>query len=55
VIQIGEAFTPIETPSAKIKRPAWGWLCVAQLNIAAACKGFALKLHKRKKHRGFVQ
>ena len=57
VIQIGERgdFIQVETPPANIKRPAFDWLCIAQLNIAAACKGFALKLYKRKKHRGFVR
>jgi len=55
VLQVGDAFTPIETPPAKSKRPAFDWLCVAQLNLAAACKAFALKLHRRLKHRGFVQ
>ena len=55
VIKIGDTFAQVETPPAKLKRPAFDWLCVAQLNVAAACKAFALKLHRRKKHRGVVK
>jgi len=59
VIKIGEEFTEVGTPAAKPKRPAWDWLCIAQLNTAAAFKILALRIGKlrgakRKKHRGFV-
>jgi len=54
VIQIGGEFTQVETPMAKIKRPAFNWLYIAQLNIAAAFKISALKINKRKKHRGYI-
>ena len=60
VIQIGEAedFVAVKTPRAKIKRPAFNWLCVAQLNFAARMKAFAMRRAdsaKRRKHTGFVQ
>jgi len=60
VIQIGEAedFVAVKTPQAKIKRPAFNWLCVAQLNFAARMKAFAMRradAAKRRKHTGFVQ
>ncbi|MCL2446973.1 MAG: hypothetical protein FWD06_09440 [Oscillospiraceae bacterium] len=60
VLQVGEPenFTPVATPAAKIKRPLFGWLCVAQLNIAGRFKAFGVKLHaknKQRKHTGYIQ
>jgi len=52
VIKIGEEFAQGETPQAKIKRPKFNWLYIARLNTAAAFKIFALRIGKRKKHRG---
>ena len=48
VIQVRDEFTPIETPPANVKRPALSWLYIAQLNIAAAFKAFAVRQHRRK-------
>ena len=60
VIKIGECkdFVQIETPMAKIKRPVFNWLCIAQLNFAGRMKAFGQRLYsarKQKKHRGFIQ
>jgi len=43
VLKIGDEFTQAETPLAKPKRPAFSWLYIAQVNIAAACKAFAVR------------
>ncbi|MCL2531103.1 MAG: hypothetical protein FWE40_02970 [Oscillospiraceae bacterium] len=58
VLQIGEDFTPVATPAAKVKRPAFALWCVAQLNIAGRFKAFGVKLHaknKQRKHTGYIQ
>jgi len=58
VIKIGERFAQVEIPIAKPKRPAFGWLCVAQLNIAGRLKAFAVRRHgarRQKKHTGYIQ
>jgi len=57
-LQIGEDFVQVDTPAAKIKRPAFGWLCMLQLNIAGRFKAFGVKLHaknKQRKHTGYIQ
>ena len=58
VIQIGDKFTQVETPMANIKRPAFHWLCVAQLNFAGRMKAFGVRQRARKKqrkHTGYIQ
>jgi len=57
VLQIGEAFTQVPTPVAKPKRPAFNWLCIAQINLAGRIKAFAVRHHSARKHKhtGYIQ
>ena len=60
VLQVGERgdFVAVKTPRARPKPPAFHWLCVAQVNIAARLRAFAqhrLNKRKHKKYIGYIQ